>query len=73
MPGSKNDASSVTKSAISDGNISVKDGKIDLAKLNKDTERSLNKLDAIFDKKKIEERQELARLFAKDAFQQIHN
>ena len=33
---------------------------------------ALKKLDTIFDKKKVEERQELARLFAKDAFEQLH-
>ena len=33
---------------------------------------SLNKLDTIFDKKKVEERRVLARLFAKDAFEQLH-
>ena len=41
-------------------------------KISKDTKNSLNKLDTIFDKKKVEERQELARLFAKDAFEQLH-
>ena len=33
----------------------------------------MNKLDEIFDKKKIEERQELSKLFAKEAFGQLHN
>ena len=33
----------------------------------------LYQLDKIFDKKKIEERQELARLFSKNAFEQLHN
>jgi len=33
----------------------------------------LHQLDKIFDKKKIEERQELARLFAKNAYEQLHN
>ena len=33
----------------------------------------MNKLDEIFDNKKIEERQELSKLFAKEAFGQLHN
>ena len=33
----------------------------------------MHQLDKIFDKKKIEERQELARLFSKNAFEQLHN
>ena len=33
----------------------------------------MNKLDEIFDKKKIEERQELSKLFAKEAFGQLHD
>ena len=33
----------------------------------------MHQLDKIFDKKKIEERQELARLFAKNAYEQLHN
>mgnify|MGYP000119342607 CR=1 FL=1 len=33
----------------------------------------LYQLDKIFDKKKIEEHQELARLFSKNAFEQLHN
>ena len=32
----------------------------------------MHQLDKIFDKKKIEERQELARLFAKNAFEEVH-
>ncbi len=34
---------------------------------------TLHQLDKIFDKKKIEERQELARLFSKNASEQLHN
>ena len=41
--------------------------------LSRDTKDSLNKLDEIFDKKKIEERQELSKLFVKEAFGQLHN
>ena len=51
-----------------------RDGKqIDTKTINTNTENTLHQLDKIFDKKKIEERQELARLFAKNAYEQLHN
>ncbi|MDU6126642.1 MAG: hypothetical protein E6658_05210, partial [Veillonella sp.] len=72
LPESKKSAHSTTKSAIADGTITVHDESVDIRSISRDTANSLNKLDKIFDKKKVEERQELARLFAKDAFEQLH-
>lgn len=70
--GAKGKASSTTQSAISDGILTV-DGKVlDPKTVNTNTENTLHQLDKIFDKKKFEERQELARLFAKNAFEEVH-
>ena len=44
----------------------------DLTKINRDTANSLNRLGKIFDKKKPEERQELSRLFMKNADELLH-
>ena len=71
--GSKGKASSTTQSAISDGILTVDGKKLDTKTINTNTENTLHQLDKIFDKKKIEERQELARLFSKNAFEQLHN
>ena len=71
--GSKGKASSTTQSAISDGILTVDGKEIDTKSINTNTENTLHQLDKIFDKKKIEERQELARLFSKNAFEQLHN
>ena len=70
--GSKGKASSTTQSAISDGILTVDGKQIDTKTINTNTENTLHQLDKIFDKKKIEERQELARLFAKNAFEEVH-
>ena len=71
--GSKGKASSTTQSAISDSILTV-DGKgIDTKTINTNTENTLHQLNKIFDKKKIEERQELARLFSQNAYEQLHN
>ena len=72
LPDSEKSAESTTKSVIANGTIRTESSNIDINKISKDTKNSLNKLDTIFDKKKVEERQELARLFAKDAFEQLH-
>ncbi|WP_295259233.1 hemagglutinin repeat-containing protein [Veillonella sp.] len=72
MPDSEKSVESTTKSVIANGTIITESSNIDINKISKDTKNSLNKLDTIFDKKKVEERQELARLFAKDAFEQLH-
>ena len=70
--GSKGKANSITQSAISDGILTVDGKEIDTRTINTNTENTLYQLDKIFDKKKIEERQELARLFAKNAFEEVH-
>ena len=71
--GSKDKASSTTQSAISDGILTVDGKEIDTKTINTNTENTLHQLDKIFDKKKIEERQELARLFSKNMYEQLHN
>ena len=73
LPDSSKSTSSTTKSAISNGTIEVRAANFNIQTLSRDTKESLNKLDEIFDKKKIEERQELSKLFAKEAFGQLHN
>ena len=73
LPDSSKSNSSTTKSAITNGTIEVRDANFNMQTLSRDTNTSLNKLDEIFDKKKIEERQELSKLFAKEAFGQLHN
>ena len=70
--GSKGKANSIIQSAISDGILTVDGKEIDTKTINTNTENTLHQLDKIFDKKKIEERQELARLFAKNAFEEVH-
>ena len=70
--GLKGKANSTTQSAISDGILTVDGKEIDTRTINTNTENTLHQLDKIFDKKKIEERQELARLFAKNAFEEVH-
>ena len=72
LPDSEKSVESTTKSVIANGTITTGSSNIDINKISKDTKNSLNKLDTIFDKKKVVERQELARLFAKDAFEQLH-
>ena len=66
---------STTKATISKGTIEIRDKenqKQDINKLNRDNANSLNKLGEIFDKTKIEERQELANLFGELTYNEIH-
>ena len=64
----KEKSDSTTKSAISEGTISITDKenqKQDISALNRDTKNPLNQLEKIFDKEKVQERQALANEFAK--------
>ena len=72
--GAKDNAESVTKATVSEGEIEIRDKgnqKQDLKDLNRDTQNSLNKLGEIFDKMKVEERQELAGLFGEIAYKAV--
>lgn len=69
------EAESTTNATISKGTIEIRDKdkqKQDIEKLNRDNANSLNKLGEIFDKTKVEERQELANLFGELAYNEIH-
>ena len=69
---SADNASSTTISAIAPGNLTVTNQEVNLDSVNRNTKNSLHELDKIFDKKNVEERQELAKLFAKNANEAIH-
>ncbi len=71
-PEAKGKANSTTYSAIADGRISVLDGQTDVNTIRKDTQNTLNKLAVIFDKKTVEEKQELAMIFSQYANEAIH-
>lgn len=70
--GAHDKATSTTKSAISEGIIKENGRIIDVKTVNTDIEHSLNTLEAIFDRKSIEEKQELANLFSINANEAIH-
>ena len=70
--GAHKKSSSITKSAISDGKIVENGRMVDIKTINTDIEHSLNELQAIFDKKSIEEKQQLAHLFSINANEAIH-
>ncbi|SCM83023.1 Filamentous hemagglutinin family N-terminal domain protein [uncultured Sporomusa sp.] len=66
------DAESITESAISPGTIEVRSNpNQDLSNLNRDPADTLNTLNKIFDKKTVEEQQELANLFGEEAYKAI--
>jgi len=63
---------STTKSAISLGTIEVRSNpNQDLSGLSRDPSGALNRLDKIFDKKTIREKQELAKLLGEEAFKAV--
>ncbi|MDT8903388.1 hemagglutinin repeat-containing protein [Anaeroselena agilis] len=65
-------AESTTKSAIAAGTIEVRSNPTqDLSGLSRDTGNSLNTLGKIFDKKTVQEQQELAKVFGEVAFKAI--
>ncbi|VBB09905.1 pectin lyase fold [Lucifera butyrica] len=64
-------ASSTTKSGISQGTIEVRSGNTDLSNLNRNTTDSLNALGKIFDKKTVQEKQELTKVFGQEAYKAI--
>ena len=74
-PTIRGSADSTTKSAVSEGTITITDRehqKQDISKLNRDTKNSLNQLQEIFDKTKVEEKQELVGMLEKYGNQAIH-
>jgi hypothetical protein len=65
-------ADSTTKSAISPGTIEIRSNpNQDVSGLSRDPSGALNKLGQIFDKKTVEEKQELAQVFGEIAFTAI--
>ena len=73
MP-AKSDANSTTSSAVARGTIEIRENPTqDISALNRDTNNALNELGRIFDKEKIEEQQELAKVFGEEAFRLAHN
>ena len=74
-PAIRGSADSTTKSAVSEGTITIIDRehqKQDILKLNRDTKNSLNQLQEIYDKTKVEEKQELVGMLEKYGNQAIH-
>ena len=73
-PTVKDKAGTTTTSAVSKGTITITDKenqKQDIEKLNRNTENSLNKLKEIFDKKKIEEKQEYVNILSQVGYRLI--
>ncbi|EGO62721.1 hemagglutinin-related protein, partial [Acetonema longum DSM 6540] len=53
------DAASTTQSAVAAGSIEIRTGNTDISQLNRNTDQALNTLGTIFDKKTVQEKQEL--------------
>ena len=67
-------SSSTTKSAIADGTVEIRSNpNQDISGLSRDTNKALNELGKIFDKKTVQEKQELANLFGELAQMNFHN
>ena len=65
-----------TKATIAEGEIEIRDKenqKQDITELNRDTKNSLNKLEEIFDRNTVAEKQEFASLFQEVAHSAIGN
>ena len=74
-PTVKDNADSTTKSAVAEGTIHITNKekqKQDIASLNRDTKNSLNQLQEIFNKTKVEERQELRGILEQYGNEFIH-
>ncbi|EGO62457.1 adhesin HecA family protein, partial [Acetonema longum DSM 6540] len=68
------DKTSTTHAAIAQGTIEIKDQanqKADITKLSRDTQNAVNKLDQIFDKKSVQEKQELSKMLGQEAFKAV--
>ena len=65
-------SSSTTKSAIADGTVEIRSNpNQDISGLSRDTNKALNELGKIFDKKTVQEKQELANLFGELAYKEV--
>ncbi|WP_019555604.1 DUF637 domain-containing protein [Propionispira raffinosivorans] len=72
VPASGN-ADSTTKSAIALGTIEIRSNhNQDISNLSRNTDQVVNALGKIFDKKSVQEKQELAGLFGQLAFEEVH-
>ena len=74
-PTLKGHKNSKTKSGVAEGEIittNTKGQKQNISELNRDTKSGLNKLQEIFDKKKVQEKKEFLSLLAKDVNEEIH-
>ncbi|SDG87220.1 filamentous hemagglutinin [Selenomonas sp. WCT3] len=63
----------ISKAAIAKGEITIRDKEQDINTLSRDTQNALSKLDKIFDKSTLQERQELAKMFGEEAYRLAHN
>jgi hypothetical protein len=62
-----------SQASITNGTIEIRSNpKQDLSNLSRNTTQALNALGTIFDKKSVQEKQELAKLFGKEAYEQVH-